>query len=93
VARTLAETGERPGNLGRNAVRGPGFQRTDLSIFKNFDFLGRHRIQARIEAFNIWNQARFGFAAASGTVGAAQFGQLTTAEDGRVIQLGIKYSF
>jgi outer membrane receptor protein involved in Fe transport len=93
VARTLAETGERPGNLGRNAVRGPGFQRTDLSIFKNFDFLGRHRIQARIEAFNIWNQARFGFAAASGTVGAPQFGQLTTAEDGRVIQLGIKYSF
>jgi outer membrane receptor protein involved in Fe transport len=93
VARSLAETGERPGNVGRNTVRGPGYQRTDLSIFKNFDFAGRHRIQARIEAFNIWNQERFSFAAASGTVGAAQFGQLTSAEDGRVIQLGIKYSF
>ena len=29
------------------------------SLFKNFDFAGRHRIQARLEAFNVWNQARF----------------------------------
>ncbi len=91
TALTLAQTGERPGNAGRNPVRGPGFQRTDLSIFKNFEFAGRHRIQARIEAFNIWNQARFG--QPNGTFGAVNFGQITTAEDGRVIQLGVKYSF
>jgi len=91
VALPLGETGSRFGNVGRNTVRGPGFQRTDLSVFKNFDFAGRHRIQARIEAFNIWNQARFG--QPNGTFGAVNFGQITTAEDGRVIQLGIKYSF
>jgi outer membrane receptor protein involved in Fe transport len=91
VALPLGETGTRFGNVGRNTVRGPGFQRTDLSIFKNFDFAGRHRLQARIEAFNIWNQARFGQPV--GTFGAVNFGQITTAEDGRVIQLGIKYSF
>ncbi|MEZ5420303.1 MAG: carboxypeptidase regulatory-like domain-containing protein [Vicinamibacterales bacterium] len=91
VGRTLAESGERPGNAGRNSVRGPGFQRTDLSIFKNFDFLGRHRIQARVEAFNVWNQARF--SNPSGTFGTAPFGQITSAEDGRVIQLAVKYSF
>ncbi len=56
---TLAQTGERPGNAGRNTVRGPGFQRTDLSVFKNFNFAGRHRIQVRVEGFNIWNQTRF----------------------------------
>lgn len=89
--RTLAETGERPGNVGRNTVRGPGFQRTDLSIFKNFNFAQRQRIQVRIETFNLWNQARFG--QPNGVIGTAPFGQITTAEDGRVIQLGIKYSF
>ena len=88
---TLAQTGERPGNAGRNTVRGPGFQRTDLSIFKNFTFASRHRIQIRIEGFNILNQARFG--QPNGTIGTAPFGQITTAEDGRVIQLGIKYTF
>jgi outer membrane receptor protein involved in Fe transport len=91
TALPLADTGTRFGNVGRNTVRGPGFQRTDLSVFKNFDFAGRHRLQARIEAFNIWNQARFGQPV--GTFGAVNFGQITTAEDGRVIQLGIKYSF
>jgi hypothetical protein len=91
TARTLADSGARPGNAGRNTVRGPGFQRTDLSLFKNFDFRGKHRIQARIEAFNALNQARFGQPV--GTFGAVNFGQITSAEDGRVIQLALKYSF
>lgn len=91
AALTLAQTGERPGNAGRNTVRGPGFQRTDLSIFKNFDFASHHRVQVRIEGFNIWNQARFG--QPNGTFGSATFGQITTADDGRVIQLGLKYIF
>jgi hypothetical protein len=88
---SLAETGERPGNAGRNTVRGPGFQRTDLSVFKNFDFADRHRIQIRVEGFNIWNQPRF--AQPNGTIGTVTFGQITAAEDGRIIQLGIKYIF
>ena len=88
---TLAQTGERPGNAGRNSVRGPGFQRTDLSVFKNFDFAGRHRIQVRVEGFNIWNQARFG--QPNGVIGTAPFGQITTSDDGRIVQLGLKYTF
>ena len=88
---TLAQTGERPGNAGRNSVRGPGFQRTDLSIFKNFDFAGRHRLQVRIEGFNLFNQPRFG--QPNGVIGSAPFGQITTAEDGRIVQLALKYRF
>jgi hypothetical protein len=88
---SLAQTGERPGNAGRNTVRGPGFQRTDLSVFKNFTFATRHRIQLRIEAFNLLNQARFG--QPNGTIGTAPFGQITSAEDGRIVQLGLKYTF
>ena len=88
---SLAETGERPGNVGRNTVRGPGFQRTDLSVFKNFDVAARHRIQVRIEGFNVWNQPRFG--QPNGVIGNATFGQITSAEDGRIVQLGVKYIF
>lgn len=90
--RPVAQTGPNsPSNQGRNSVRGPGFQRTDLSLFKNFDFAGHHRVQVRVEAFNLWNQARFGQPISNPA--ASNFGQITSAEDGRVIQLGIKYSF
>ena len=37
VRRPLADTGTSPGDAGRNTVRGPGFARTDLSLFKNID--------------------------------------------------------
>ena len=87
---SLAETGTRFGNAGRNTVRGPGFQSTDLSVFKNFDFLDHHRVQVRAEAFNVWNQVRF--RQSNGVIGTG-FGQISVAEDGRVVQLAVKYSF
>ena len=91
VSRPLAATGERPGNAGRNTIRGPGFASTDLSLFKNIDFGGSRRIQVRIEAFNVFNQVRFNNP--SGALGTANFGRITSAQDGRVMQLGIKYLF
>ena len=45
----------------------------------------------RVEAFNLLNQARFG--QPGNNITAATFGQITSAEDGRIIQLGVKYSF
>ena len=75
----------------RNAVRGPGFNRTDLSIFKNFNFGKAKQIQIRIEGFNIFNQERFGQPVAN--ISAANFGQLTSSDDGRIIQFGAKFSF
>ena len=91
TALTLAQTGERPGNGGRNTVRGPGFQRTDLSIFKNFMLPRRQRLQLRIESFNVFDQARF--AQPNGTFGSVTFGQITSADDGRIVQLAVKYTF
>jgi hypothetical protein len=91
VRRTLAQTGERPGNAGRNTVRGPGLNRTDLSLFKNIAVRKDHAIQLRVEAFNLFNQPRF--FQPSGIIGTATFGQITQADDGRIIQLGIKYLF
>jgi outer membrane receptor protein involved in Fe transport len=88
--RALANTAE-PGTTPRNSVRGPGFARTDLSLFKNVDLAGTHRLQFRLEAFNLWNQTRFG--QPGNQIGTANFGRITTAEDGRIIQLAVKYSF
>jgi hypothetical protein len=91
VARPLAQTGERPGNAGRNTIRGPGFTSSDLSLFKNVRAGGSRRIQLRLEAFNVFNQTRFNNP--SGAIGTANFGRITTAADGRVVQLGMKYLF
>jgi hypothetical protein len=91
VARPLAQTGERPGNAGRNTIRGPGFSSTDLSLFKNVAFGGGRRVQLRVEAFNLFNQVRFNNP--SGAIGTANFGRITSAQDGRVMQFGIKYLF
>jgi hypothetical protein len=91
VRRSLPETGERPGTAGRNTVRGPGFARTDLSLFKNVDVWNGHRLQVRIEAFNLFDQVRFG--QPGNQIGTATFGMITSAEDGRIVQLGLKYLF
>ncbi len=74
---TLAETGERSGNAGRNTVRGPGFQRTDLSLFKNFDFAGRHRLQAAGRGVQRVEPGALHHPGANGVVGTAPFGQIT----------------
>jgi outer membrane receptor protein involved in Fe transport len=88
--RAVANTGGLS-SQSRNAVRGPGFNRTDLSIFKNFTFSKTKQIQIRIEGFNIFNQERFGQPVAN--IAAANFGQITSADDGRIIQFGAKFSF
>jgi hypothetical protein len=90
VRRPLADTGE-PGSTPRNSVRGPGFARTDLSLFKNVPITGTHRLQFRIEAFNLFNQARFG--QPGNQIGTANFGRITSADEGRIMQLAVKYNF
>jgi hypothetical protein len=88
---TLAANAGQIGNQPRNAVRGPGFSRTDVSLFKTFSIAGEHRIQLRVEAFNALNSVRFN--QPGNQIGSPVFGQITSADDGRIVQLGIKYTF
>jgi hypothetical protein len=90
--RAVATTGAGPGNAGRNTIRGPGFASTDLSLFKNVELGGQRRIQIRVEAFNIFNQVRFNNPAAAIST-PATFGRISSAQDGRVMQFGVKYLF
>ena len=93
--RALADTAT-PGSTPRDSVRGPGFARTDLSVFKTVTLRRNQGLQFRVEAFNLWNQTQFrnpGVGNTGNQIGTAQFGQITVAEDGRVVQLAVKYMF
>jgi hypothetical protein len=43
------------GNLKRNALRGPGYWRTDASLFKKFRFTESKELEFRIESVNVFN--------------------------------------
>ncbi len=88
---TLPQNAGQLGDEPRNAVRGPGFNRTDLSLVKNVAVARTQQLQLRIEAFNVFDSIRFG--QPGNMIGTPTFGVITTAEDGRIVQLGIKYSF
>lgn len=48
------------GNVKRNFFHGPGFNYTNLSLYKNFPLAGESRfLQVRLEAFNAFNHANF----------------------------------
>src|SRR6266849_9939732 len=45
------------GDSGRNHFTGPGYFRTDMSVFKNLTITERVKMQLGLEGFNIFNQA------------------------------------
>jgi hypothetical protein len=65
------------GNLPRNAIYGPGFGNTDLSLIKNLLLQGSARIQLRIEVFNLFNQANLGQPGNIASVGSTSFGVIS----------------
>jgi Carboxypeptidase regulatory-like domain len=85
------------GNLGFDAVTGPGRQNWDMSLLKNFAFTERFKMEFRVEAFNIWNHPQFegnaNLGGISNNFGASNFGAVTAAYDPRELQLGLKLKF
>jgi hypothetical protein len=81
------------GLLGRNTGVGPGYADLDLSIFKSFPmpFAERHRLEFRLECFNSLNRVNLGNPSTSYT--SSLFGRITGANDPRILQLGLRYSF
>jgi hypothetical protein len=79
-------------NAGRNLIVSPGTKNLDVMVARNF-FLPweGHQIQFRFESFNFTNTANFG--RPNTTVGSAAVGTITSAEDPRRIQFGLKYVF
>jgi len=82
------------GNLPRNALVGPKEQRVDLALVRAFRFANTHRIEARVEAFNAFNWFNPGLINAPVTNrDNIQFGRMTSADDPRIMQFAVKYSF
>ena len=81
------------GNLGHNALTGPGRHNWNLSLFKNFVLSEKRgsRIELRAEGFNIFNHTQF--TTVSSTFTSSNFGQVTATGDPRVFQLGAKAVF
>jgi hypothetical protein len=87
------------GNLGFGAIRGPGRDNWNMSLFKNFLLSEARgsRIEFRADAFNTWNHTQFKGDKNNGgvgnTFGQSNFGQLTAAFDPREFQFGLKLIF
>jgi hypothetical protein len=79
------------GNLGFNAVRGPGGFTWDAALHKRFKVTERNSITLRLEAFNLLNHIVFSNPVASVT--SPQFGLITSGSSGRAFQLAAKYMF
>lgn len=83
------------GSAGRNILRGPSFANYDLSLFRNFVFAERSRLEFRAEAFNLANSSFFANPTVT-NVNAGNFGQSTALMSGlgpRTIQLALRLVF
>lgn len=79
------------GNVGRNTLSLPGMIAVDLSIFKNFIFTERTKLQFRSEFFNLPNHPNF--RGLDTTYDSPSAGQLNSALPARQIQFALKLLF
>lgn len=81
----------------RNQVYGPGYERINMSLFKNFDTFEGEYLQFRADIFNVFNTPAFG--QPNGGINS-NGGQITSTRslgqftpNSRFIQLALKYYF
>ena len=88
--------------LGRNNIPGPDFFGWDSALSREFPIKELYRLEFRAEAFNITNSFRAGVSLPSlatgtsgvnTTFGTPTFGQITSAEDPRILQMALKFTF
>jgi hypothetical protein len=79
------------GDAPRSVLRGPGLATLDATVEKTIALGAGVKFDVRAEAYNVLNRANFnipGF-----TLGAADFGVISSARPARTIQLGARLSF
>ena len=79
------------GNFRRNSVIGPPTWSFDMSLSRAFQIREQNRLEFRAEAFNVTNSFRP--KDPNTTLTNAQFGQLRTAYDPRILQFALKFVF
>jgi hypothetical protein len=88
------------GDLGRNAITGPGALEVDLAFSRTFRVKERWLLTPRFEAFNVINHVNYNSpytTTSDGTgeapINSAQFGIFTSAGDPRILQFALKLQF
>ncbi len=76
------------GNAGRNIISGPALNSTDFTLMKDISITEKLRTQIRGEFFNAFNQVNFN--APTVLASSGSFGRITSAGEGRVVQLALK---
>jgi hypothetical protein len=79
------------GNVGRNTMDGPAFQQWDFSGIKTIPLRERMNLQFRAEIFNIFNNVNFELP--NNDISSPNFGQIESAQPGRIVQFALKLSF
>ena len=79
------------GDSGRGILDGPGLIEMNLTLFKNFAVKEKQNLQLRWEVFNVLNHPNLGLPV--NTVNAPNAGTITTADNGRLMQFGVRYEF
>jgi hypothetical protein len=81
------------GTAGKDAVVGPVLFNWNLALFKRFAITSREnpRFELRVESFNTFNHTEFNGVDTGFT--DANFGQVTSTYDPRVLQFGGKFLF
>lgn len=90
------------GNIGRDAIDGPGFGSVDFSVFKKIPITERIVSDFHVEIFNLFN--RTNYANPNVTFSSSSFGQITSTRNGtsapglgfgepRNVQLGLRVTF
>jgi hypothetical protein len=80
------------GNLGVYNVLGPKFFQFDMALVREFRVRERMNMQFRAEAFNVLNNVRFNNPATTLST-TSTFGNITSAQDPRILQLAMKFIF
>lgn len=79
------------GNSGRSAIRGPGSWQFDAALSRTFQFRETQKLEFRAEAFNLTNSFRMNNPTTN--FNSNIFGQVTSAQDPRIMQFALKYVF
>jgi hypothetical protein len=81
-----------PGTAKRGTIQGPGFNRFDLGVYRNFRIVERLNFQFRAEAFNALNHTNVN--SVTTAVGSSTtFGEVTGYRDARILQFAGKFTF
>jgi hypothetical protein len=89
------------GNMGVFNVLGPKFFQFDMALVREFRILEGETLQFRAEAFNVFNNVRFnanntGSSTTNPSVtlsNPSTFGNITSAQDPRILQFAMKFVF